>query len=243
MRKIRIGKDILFVWSILTNGEPLSLSGRNLRLVLTTPFKRSVDLAFETAENTLKFYYKGVEQKAMGLYRLTLWENYGKEGQTALDACNAFELVPATCYESGNNKEGLDTETVNLSGNIEVFTQGEISGSGIPDAPFDGKTYGRNQGEWVPIENTSGDFVTGDELAQALESYATKEEIPNVDSFITNTVDNLINYYKKTETYTQEEINTRLGQITTINFKVVESLPETGESNLIYLVYMMNLYG
>ena len=84
---------------------------------------------------------------------------------------------------------------------------------------------------------------TLDELGvQPAGDYATKNEIPNVDSFITNTVDNLTNYYKKTETYTQEEINTRLGQITTINFKVVESLPETGESNLIYL-YMMNLYG
>ena len=66
---------------------------------------------------------------------------------------------------------------------------------------------------------------TLDELGvQPAGDYATKNEIPNVDSFITNTVDNLTNYYKKTETYTQEEINTRLGQITTINFKVVESL-------------------
>lgn len=71
---------------------------------------------------------------------------------------------------------------------------------------------------------------------QPIGDYATKEEIPNVDSFITNTVDNLVNYYKKSETYSQSEVNNLLGKITTINFKVVELLPDEGENNLIYLV-------
>ena len=54
--------------------------------------------------------------------------------------------------------------------------------------------------------------------------------------FITNTVNNLTNYYKKTETYTQAEVNALIGAIKTIQIEVVATLPQTGASNIIYLV-------
>lgn len=81
-----------------------------------------------------------------------------------------------------------------------------------------------------------GDYVTEIELSQNLDKKANKEDIPDVSSFITNTVNNLTNYYTKLETYTQSEVNNLIGSITTLNFKVVDILPEIGESNLIYLV-------
>lgn len=81
-----------------------------------------------------------------------------------------------------------------------------------------------------------GNYVTEIELSQNLDKKANKEDIPDVSSFITNTVNNLTNYYTKLETYTQSEVNNLIGSITTINFKVVDTLPEIGESNLIYLV-------
>ena len=59
---------------------------------------------------------------------------------------------------------------------------------------------------------------------------------PDTSQFITSTVSNLANYYLKSETYTKEEVIQLLGQLTTINFKVVDVLPESGESNLIYLL-------
>lgn len=37
--------------------------------------------------------------------------------------------------------------------------------------------------------------------------FASKEDIPDVSKFITKTVDNLVNYYLKSETYSKEEIN------------------------------------
>lgn len=73
-------------------------------------------------------------------------------------------------------------------------------------------------------------------IANMENTYAKKDEIPDVSEFVTTTVDNLVNYYKKSETYTKEEINGLIGSSTGINFKVVDSLPETGESNIIYLV-------
>lgn len=54
--------------------------------------------------------------------------------------------------------------------------------------------------------------------------------------FITKAVDDLVNYYKKSETYTQSEINSLISAIKTIHFEVVQTLPQEGESNIIYLV-------
>lgn len=76
-------------------------------------------------------------------------------------------------------------------------------------------------------------------------------ELTNDPEFIDNTVSNLVNYYTKTETYTQAEVNTLIGNISTIDVLVVEALPtanisettiylvpKTGETNDIYNEYM-----
>lgn len=94
MRKIRIGKDIYFTWQILTNKEPVPLEGRDLKLMLKNPLGRFLDFHFEIYQgNKLKFTFHGTDHKHLGTYSLTLWENYGKEGQTAVDMCEAFRLV------------------------------------------------------------------------------------------------------------------------------------------------------
>lgn len=54
--------------------------------------------------------------------------------------------------------------------------------------------------------------------------------------FITNAVNDLVNYYRKSETYTQAEVNSLISAIKTIHFEVVQTLPQEGESNIIYLV-------
>lgn len=54
--------------------------------------------------------------------------------------------------------------------------------------------------------------------------------------FITKTVNNLTNYYTKSESYTKTEVNTLIGNLKTIQISVVSSLPSTGQSNIIYLV-------
>ena len=88
-------------------------------------------------------------------------------------------------------------------------------------------------------------YATTTQLANKLDistytadktTFALKSEMPDVSNFITNTVDNLVNYYKKNETYTKSEIDGKISAITTINFEVVLELPISGESNKIYLV-------
>ena len=120
MKRIRIGKDLLVRWHIATNGEALSLEGEELRLVIEDGFGHKEEHPFEVV-----FTFAGTEQKRTGTYTLTLWRNYGKRGQTALDFCNAFTLVSRTCAEY--ECDGLEDETLNLCrSNMEVITGGGI---------------------------------------------------------------------------------------------------------------------
>lgn len=125
MKRIRIGKDILVRWHIATNGEALSLEGEELRLVIEDGFGHKTEHDFYVSGNMLVFTFAGTEQKHTGTYTLTLWRNYGKRGQTALDCCNAFTLVSRTCAE--DECGGLEDETLNLCrSNMEVITGGGI---------------------------------------------------------------------------------------------------------------------
>lgn len=61
-------------------------------------------------------------------------------------------------------------------------------------------------------------------------------DIQNDSSFITNTVNNLANYYLKSDTYTQTEVNNLISAAVNGRFEKVTTLPASGEPNVIYLV-------
>lgn len=104
----------------MTNGEAQSLDGRDLTLFIKSEYNVAKELAFTTEDNVVLFTFPGIAQQMLGVYKLTLWENYGKAGQTAVDYCKAFELVACTCDEEPDD-QGLATETVDLeSSSIEV---------------------------------------------------------------------------------------------------------------------------
>ena len=98
------------------------------------------------------------------------------------------------------------------------------------------------------LQNDSG-YITANEIPTEISSfendanYAKVEQIPtnvsdliNDSEFITKIVDNLINYYKKTETYTKDEVNKLIENIKNSRFKKSEVKPEVGEENIIYLI-------
>ncbi len=86
------------------------------------------------------------------------------------------------------------------------------------------------------------DGVTENVQAQ-LNRRALKAELPtsiseltNDSGFITNTANNLTNYYLKTESYTREEVNNLIGALTSLNMEVVSELPTDNiSSTTIYL--------
>lgn len=61
-------------------------------------------------------------------------------------------------------------------------------------------------------------------------------QLENDNEYITKTVDNLVNYYTKSNTYSKEEILEITSNINTLQTVIVDVLPDTGETNYIYLV-------
>lgn len=83
--------------------------------------------------------------------------------------------------------------------------------------------------------------------AEVLDNAPSNKTVVNIPSnlsafsndagFIDNTVNNLLNYYKKTETYTQAEVQALISAIVTLNILVVQTLPTQDISTTtIYLV-------
>ena len=97
----------------------------------------------------------------------------------------------------------------------------------------------------IPYESgtiATEDFVK-DYSDNKTKNKADKSEVPTKTSQLTNDigfidrlVSNLANYYLKNETYSKEEITSLLSNFRNISFKPVDSLPEAGEEQVIYLV-------
>ena len=65
---------------------------------------------------------------------------------------------------------------------------------------------------------------------------ADTSDLTNGAGFVTNTVDNLANYYLKTETYSKEEVVSMISAVSTMSVEVVTSLPSIGSATTIYLI-------
>lgn len=133
---IRVGKDISLVWTILTEGMPEPLEGRELRLDVTDPSGAVTTVPFSVTENKVEFNLYGKDLAKTGAYTLTLWENKGDVGQTAVDCVSAFRLVENTLLEDdeeeGSNMRAatVDLGYSNLGHAISVVAVGGGAGRG-----------------------------------------------------------------------------------------------------------------
>lgn len=121
MESIRIGNDINIEWSILRNGDPEKLEGKDLRVVMTNGYRKIEVKDLHFRDNVIRFTYLGKDQDYNGVYTLTLIENKGKEGMYTVDACDAFRLIPRSCSVGGDTGCGsVKVTTVRLTGDISV---------------------------------------------------------------------------------------------------------------------------
>lgn len=166
-RKIRTGKDFRLVWAILTNTEDIPLAGRDLRLDLIDPLGKVITLPIEIEGNKVISTVRGKDFLRLGVYRLTLWENYGQNAQTAVDCCKAFRLVSTTCQEGGEDPEGLDTETIDLgTSDMQVSFKGDKGDSAYEIAVKKG--FQGTEEEW--LASLKGDpFTYEDFTAEQIE--------------------------------------------------------------------------
>ena len=98
------------------------------------------------------------------------------------------------------------------------------------------------------LHNDTG-FITQAEIptkVSAFENdsnYAKVEQVPtktsdieNDNEFITKLVEDLVNYYKKTDVYTKLEVNNLIDALNSVSIKKVDALSDTGEKSTIYFV-------
>lgn len=102
---------------------------------------------------------------------------------------------------------------------------------------YDGKVKALISANASAIETAEGNITSEASTRQSADS-ALSGRITTLENagFITKAVNDLTNYYTKANTYTKTEVNNLIGNLKTIEIKVVSSLPSTGESNVIYLV-------
>lgn len=67
-------------------------------------------------------------------------------------------------------------------------------------------------------------------------NYSEIGNTPDLSGFITKSVNDLTNYYLKTDTYTQAEVNSLIGSIQHFHYEIYPTLPEYGERNVLYLI-------
>lgn len=199
MKRIRIGKDIEIHWPILTNGQQVALEGRDLKLFVHLPSHMDIPVDFTTEGNTAIFTISGTMQKSIGVYRLTMWENLQKSGQTAVDYCKAFELVPTTLLEGGEDESNLITETINLeASSLVVGLPGESAYEAFkkynPNSELTEEEYAE-----APIDAANA----ANEAAKAANDAVNK--VGNIDKLLAAKVDKEEGKGLSTNDYTDQE--------------------------------------
>lgn len=202
-----------------------------------TPILESVNATSgETPSGS--FTKNGVDEDGNPKYILNLTIPKGKDGQPAVfeqgitTTLDPSEEARVEVVENGETPEGNPKYILNFfvprgqtgpagsgTGNVLVDAAGLVSGKKylfVPDSD----------------NSSSGTFM---EYAEPVIPTKTSD-LTNNSGFITKAVNDLTNYYLKSETYTKEEVQSLISAINSVTLQKVESLPEPGESNVIYLV-------
>lgn len=202
-----------------------------------TPILESVNATSgETPSGS--FTKNGVDEDGNPKYILNLTTPKGKDGQPAVfeqgttTTLDPSEEARVEVVENGETPEGNPKYILNFfiprgqtgpagagTGNVLVDAAGLVSGKKylfVPDSD----------------NSSSGTFM---EYAEPVIPTKTSD-LTNNSGFITKAVNDLTNYYLKSETYTKEEVQSLISAVNSVTLQKVDSLPEPGESNVIYLV-------
>ena len=111
-------------------------------------------------------------------------------------------------------------------------------------AALNGKQNILTAGTGVTIDTTDPSrpqISANIDYANLINKPTKLSDFTNDENFITNTANNLSNYYLKTETYTQSEVNDLISQLASLSVEIVESLPTTDISTA--TIYLINVSG
>lgn len=217
MEYIRIGKDFTIRWPILTNSEPEPLEGRDLKLYLNTPSRKQIEVPFAVDEITLMVRIVPSLQIDLGVYSFTLWENFGKDGQTVVDSCKAFCLVDNTSKEKTTpcccGGSDITSELVKLTIGDMTFSPIVLDGGGGSNIVVDSEL---SETSTNPVQNK---VIT-------TEVNAIKEDVEDNSEGIEGAVKKSEDAHK-TATQVANDVKGLTDQVTTLADKVEKV--ESGE--------------
>ena len=194
-----------------------------------------------TVENNQKVHQKTTDLKIIPMLK----------GAGEIEATNTeevpteseWEVYLAQVQEFINNGNTIITQANNLD--IDVNKEDRIATVTITKKDGTEKSVQISDGE----KGDKGDdyVITREDYQEIADIVKNQINIPtktsdltNDSGFITKLVNDLSNYYLKSETYTKTEVNNLIGQIGSLQFQVVNELPLTGNSSYIYLVPSSN---
>lgn len=148
-----------------------------------------------------------------------------------------IELTDGTTIDAGVLPVGpMDTA---LSATSENGVQNKVV-----TAALNGKQNVLTAGTGVTIDNTdpaNPEISANVDYTKLINKPTKLSDFTDDQGFIDNTVNNLTNYYLKTETYTQTEVNGLISQLTSLSVEIVETLPTENISTT--TIYLVNVSG
>lgn len=144
---------------------------------------------------------------------------------------NVIEIVKVNGTALAINDKAVDVSV--------PTTTSQLTNNGDGTSNFATESYvNTNGGKIDKIKvNTVEQTIDSTDKSVNITIPTNTGDLTNNSGFITNAVENLTNYYLKTETYTQSEVDNLIGAITTLNIEVVNALPSSNISTTtIYLV-------
>lgn len=196
MKKIRLGNDIQFNWSLLNSeGEPYNIEGADLRITYTT-FRGVTEVTdFSVSGNVVSWTFKGKDQKVLGDYIITLQKNAGEDGMITIDKCSAFRLVARSCDTGGEDTcSHLKVETVELQSEVD----GVIVDPVIPEIGENGNWFVNGKDTGKPSKGEDGKAFTYADF--------TPEQIEELQKPATDAADSLLRLEKAIESAEQSRV-------------------------------------
>ena len=148
-----------------------------------------------------------------------------------------IELSDGTNIDAGVLPVGpMDTA---LSATSENGVQNKVV-----TAALNGKQNVLTAGTGVTIDTTdpaNPEISANVDYTKLINKPTKLSDFTDDQGFIDNTVNNLTNYYLKTETYTQTEVNGLISQLTSLSVEIVETLPTENISTT--TIYLVNVSG
>lgn len=178
MNRIRIGKEFTVRWSVTVNGGDSELASFDFTVLMQYPSKRNLKMDFTIDGNDIVIPINRDLQTEIGKYTLELWANKDKEGQSVIDYCDAFSLVPRSCMENESQSES-DIETVE---DINLSTSGieiGVIGKSAYQIWLENGNEGTEQDflSWIkkPAEESAQSAISASSLASSAASLASEK--------------------------------------------------------------------